>query len=192
MPTDPARFRDKRRKRIRSRQLAFCTGLRHSALVTVRKLRTADYSQQARERLGAAVAEGRVAAGYKFRPPFAKVAQVSLRSLVDIETGKPGAGEANLTAIARALPNWTEDTPREVLEGGPIPPLATETPAEPTRTAHEWSAEERAQMAAMSMDQVMATYGDLRTRSEYVALLWLDEATRIKREQAGHRTPLIP
>lgn len=160
--------------------------------MTVRKLRTADYSQQARERLGAAVAEGRVAAGYKFRPPFAKVAQVSLRSLVDIETGKPGAGEANLTAIARALPNWTEDTPREVLEGGPIPPLATETPAEPTRTAHEWSAEERAQMAAMSMDQVMATYGDLRTRSEYVALLWLDEATRIKREQAGHRTPLIP
>lgn len=89
--------------------------------MTARKLRTADYPDDARKRLGLAVADAREALGFKFRPPFAKHAKIALRSLVDLETGKPGVGEANLKAVARALPNWTEDTPRIILEGGPIP-----------------------------------------------------------------------
>lgn len=84
-------------------------------------MRTADYSQRERQRLGEAVAAARKAAGHKFRPSFAKAADVSLRSLADLETGKPGTGEANLLAIAAALPGWTPATPREILEGGPAP-----------------------------------------------------------------------
>jgi hypothetical protein len=184
------RYRDKRRKRIPTRRLVDCTGLRHSAWVTDRKLRTAEYSQEARTRLGAAVTAARVGAGYKFRPPFAKFAGVSLRSLVDLEQGKPGVGEANLLAVSAALPNWTEDTPRVILEGGPVPPIPTqETDSTPPRTPHEWSADERAQMGAMTMDEVLATYSELRKRSEYFALSWLDEATRVQREKTGHATP---
>lgn len=59
--------------------------------------------------------------GYKFRPAFAKDAKVSLRSLAAVENGEPGVGAANLRAIGRALQGWTEDTPRIILEGGPIP-----------------------------------------------------------------------
>lgn len=93
-----------------------------------KKLRTAEYSQEARNRLAAAVAQAREALGYDFRPGFAKEAGLSLRSLADIETGKPTVGEANLKRVARALPTWDEDTPRVILEGGPIPPNPGRTP----------------------------------------------------------------
>lgn len=39
-----------------------------------------------------------------------------------MEPDAPSVGETVLHAIARALPNWTEDTPRDILEGGLIPP----------------------------------------------------------------------
>lgn len=69
--------------------------------------------------------------GYKFRPAFAREAKVSVRSLAAVENGEPGVGAANLRAIGRALQGWTEDTPRIILEGGPIPSPAADDELSP-------------------------------------------------------------
>lgn len=91
------------------------------------QLRTASYSDEARARLGGAVAKAREAAGYKYRTEFARAAGIkSVRSLEMLEAGEPGVGQSVLFAVGRALPNWTEDTPRVILEGGPIPSTANE------------------------------------------------------------------
>jgi transcriptional regulator with XRE-family HTH domain len=158
--------------------------MRHSANMTARTLRTADYSQDARERLGAAVAAARTALGFKFRPGFAKDAGVSLRSLADIERGKPGVGEANLLTVARALPGWTEDTPREILEGGPVPPAVrrSKRPSE-TPPPREWSAASRARMGAMSGEEILDQARDfIATSGETAAMWWVADVARIKAE----------
>lgn len=93
-------------------------------------MRTANYSYDARKQLGVAVARARAAAGHRWRPSFARAAGIGVRSLELIEQGEPGVGQSVLEAIGRALPNWTEDTPGAILEGGPIPstkPLDDET-----------------------------------------------------------------
>lgn len=131
MNSGTSRYRAKTWRRSNRRrgtqQVVFCTGLRHSACMAPRRrLRTADYPQAARDRLGEAVTRAREAAGHRSRPSFAKTAAVSLRSLAAVEQGEPGVGQSVLYAIGRALPNWTEDTPRIVLDGGPIPPTAAE------------------------------------------------------------------
>jgi hypothetical protein len=159
--------------------------MHHHVDMPARKLRTADYPQVARDRLGAAVADARVALGHKFRPGFAMSAGVSLRSLADIERGKPGVGEVNLLTVARALPGWTEDTPRDILEGGPIPPPPTRRPKRPSETPaqHEWSAESRARILAMSGREIIEQGREfLATSGERAAILWLTEASRIKAE----------
>lgn len=146
-----------------TRGLVFCTNLRHSASVNSSRLRTSDYSDEARIRLGNAVVAGREAIDFKFRPAFAKFAKVSLRSLADLEQGKPGVGETNLRAVARALPNWTKDTPRVILEDGPIPPTGYSLHPEPGSRVlllvarlppHEWTAEDRALIQEMSVDEI--------------------------------------
>lgn len=96
--------------------------MRHYACVTSRTVRTANYSEDARARLGLAVAKAREAAGHKYRTTFARAAEIkSIRSLEMLEAGSPGVGQSILFAVGRALPNWNEDTPRVILEGGPIP-----------------------------------------------------------------------
>jgi hypothetical protein len=86
------------------------------------KLRTATYSQEARDRLAAAVKKAREANGYMYRTTFARDNNIqSIRSLELLEAGKPGVGESILFAIGRALPRWNEDTPRVILEGGDAP-----------------------------------------------------------------------
>lgn len=101
-----------------------CTGVRHHAPVTVLRPHTRRYSEDARTRLGIAVTRAREALGHQFRPSFVEVVHgVGLTSLVKLETGKP-VGPAVYEAVARALPNWTEDTPVTILEGGPVPELA--------------------------------------------------------------------
>jgi hypothetical protein len=105
--------------------VAVCATLRHSARVATRKLRTADYSEEARQRLGTAVAAAREAAGHRWRPSFAKAAGISTRSLTALEIGEPTVGKTALIAVGRALADqgWDEETPRAILEGGPTPPL---------------------------------------------------------------------
>lgn len=98
--------------------------MRHHARMA-RRLRTRDYSPEARERLGDAVTKAREAAGYKWRTEFAKAAGgINVRSIEMLENGEPGVGQTILYAVARALPNWTEDTVRHILEDPdfPIPP----------------------------------------------------------------------
>lgn len=160
--------------------------VRYGALVAGTRPHTREFTPEARVRLGVAVTRAREALGHPRRPSFVKLLTISIRSLVKLEDGDP-VGAAVYEAVARELPGWTEDTPREILEGGPVPPVRAAT-ASVARTPHEWSAAERAQMAAMTMDAVMATYSDLRGRSEYFALSWLAEATRIKTEQAEQGT----
>lgn len=79
-------------------------------------------------RLAEAVAKAREAAGFSTRTAFRKVVDKSIRSINALETGEPTVGQSVLFAVGRALPNWNEDTPRTILEGGPIPPTVAEMP----------------------------------------------------------------
>jgi transcriptional regulator with XRE-family HTH domain len=78
--------------------------------------------------LALAVAKAREAAGYSTRTAFAKAVGKSIRSINALEAGDPTVGQSVLFAVARVLPNWTEDTPKTILEGGPIPPTVAEMP----------------------------------------------------------------
>jgi hypothetical protein len=93
-----------------------------------RTLRTADYSEEARARLGKEIAKARLADGHKWRTTFAAAAGISLRSLSAAEKGEPTVGQATLYAIGRTLRRWTEDTPRAILDGEAIPSTADDEP----------------------------------------------------------------
>lgn len=122
-----------RRKPLVHPHVAPCGSKREHAPVPSRKLSTTNYPTEARVRLGEAVREARNAAGYMFRTTFARDAGIrSIRSLELLEAGDPGVGEAILFKVARALPNWTGDTPRLILEGGSAPSTEPELPPEPT------------------------------------------------------------
>jgi len=97
-----------------------CTTVSHHVSVTGLRPHTKQYDQAAREVLGLAVIRAREAAGYT-RPAFVKISGVGKTSLYKIESGIPVSASV-YEAVARALPRWTEDTPRIVLEDGPIPP----------------------------------------------------------------------
>ncbi|WP_134667898.1 hypothetical protein [Amycolatopsis sp. CFH S0078] len=97
------------------------TVVRYGARVAATRPHTREYSEEARIRLGLAVQRGREAAGHQWRPSFATEANISVRSLVKLEQGKP-VGALVYESAARALPNWTEDTPVQILTGGEIPP----------------------------------------------------------------------
>jgi len=100
--------------------------VRHDAHMSERRPHTKVYSVRARDTLGLAVTRAREAAGHQHRPSFAKEARISVRSLLKLETGEP-VGAQVYESVARALPGWTEDTPRAILDGGQSPPT-TETP----------------------------------------------------------------
>lgn len=113
--------------------MVYCTSMRHYAHMGSRRVRTASYPEEARRRLGDAVAKAREAAGYQYRTEFRRAAGIkSVRSLEMLENGEPGVGQTVLFAVGRLLPGWTEDTPRQILEGGMIPePAADEESAIP-------------------------------------------------------------
>jgi hypothetical protein len=75
--------------------------------------------------LGEAVAQARRAAGHEWRTTFAPEADVGIRSLEAVEAAEATVGVSVLEKIGRALGrhfrDWTADTPRTILEGGPIP-----------------------------------------------------------------------
>ncbi|GHF31138.1 hypothetical protein GCM10017786_76090 [Amycolatopsis deserti] len=134
-----------------------------------RRLRTADYSQEARDNLGEAVTNAREAAGHKFRPSFARAAKISPRSLDAVENGEAGVGGVVLRAIARALPNWDEDTPRAILEGNPPPPTVAERP-EPTYPPDLYERE----LKTETERQIMAVKGE-REESKWKIIFALRE-----------------
>lgn len=120
--------------------------MRDHAVMARRQLRTKDYSEDARKRLGEAVDRARRAAGYRYRTDFVKAHGIkNLRGLEMLEQGQPGVGQAFLLEVAAALPGWNEDTPRAVLEGGEPPELSdSQAPPEaPVEESRGLSDEER-------------------------------------------------
>lgn len=140
MQMTTGRLRGKRRRILHTQQVAPCTGVRHHASMGALRPHTKDYPTDARERLGLAVQRAREAADFPFRPAFAEATGIGMTSLVKLERGKP-VGPLVYETVARQLPDWTEDTPRVILEGGPIPdpaPRATkETEVPDTREMSE-------------------------------------------------------
>lgn len=127
-----ARTRPKVRQRRGSRQLAVCTGVHQPVRVASRLLRTGDYPEEARVRLGEAVTRARIAAGWPGRPEFIGHVGIGLRSLKYLEQGNRSVSAKILDPVAAALPHWTEDTPKEILEGGEPPALAAAVPPKPS------------------------------------------------------------
>lgn len=101
-------------------------------------MRTANYSEEARTRLGNAVAKARREAGHRWRPSFVRATGVGKRSLEAVERAEPVVGISALEDVGRALGkfwrDWNVDTPLIILNGGAIPPLVAlgePTPAPP-------------------------------------------------------------
>lgn len=96
--------------------------MRDHAGVSRRQLRTSNYPPEARVRLGEAVEKARIAACYPTRPAFCRAHGIkNLRGLELLEHGETGVGQKFLFEVARAL-GWDADTPKVILDGGPIPP----------------------------------------------------------------------
>lgn len=137
--------------------------MREHACVATTRLRTANYTEHQRRRLGEAAVQAREAMGLS-RPQFVKAAKaagitLNVRSLELVESGDPGVGQSFLFALGRMIPTWTQDTPRVILEGGKIPALpepgAVRTPAERAESPpYEWSASTRRRLIAMSQREV--------------------------------------
>lgn len=101
------------------------------------QLRTFDYPEGARVRLGKAVEKARISAGHPKRPSFVALVGISLRSLAHLEQADRNVTSVVLYPVANALPNWTIDTPEIILNGGPIPPVAAKPPLLPVNFPEE-------------------------------------------------------
>lgn len=196
MYSGEARYRRKVRKIRRSRQVADCRSLLHTACVTVarRQIRTADYSPEARTRLADAVVKARTAAGFMYRTDLRDAAKeadekLSLRSIQAVERGDPGVGQAVLYAIGRLLPGWNEDTPRVILEGGEIP-VADEVPQLRATPAGPWPTD--AQIIEMSTDDLAGFALKLKSNAgSQAAEDWLFHALSVRRD-ATRRNSTLP
>lgn len=104
--------------------------VRHDVCMPAQRVHTRAFSDEARERLGLAVMRAREASGHPYRPSFARATGLSVRSIVKLEGGEP-VGAPVYEAAARGLPGWDEDTPRVILEGGPIPEAKPQSKPDP-------------------------------------------------------------
>jgi transcriptional regulator with XRE-family HTH domain len=146
---------------------------------------------EARRRLlGDHVRATREAEGHSSQAAFAEVAGISPRSVAKVESGDPSTGRKVFRAIEFAL-GWPRDSAMDYLEDkGPLPVRASPVLAllEPP-VPHEFSADERQKILAMSVDEVLDFARELAQKSQLAALLWLKEATEIK-TQAGNGAPV--
>lgn len=140
--------RQRRRARRHHKSDASCPVVSHHVSVTGLRPHTKAFSQEARDALGIAVMRAREAAGHPFRPTFAEAAGIGKTSLYKLESGIAVSASV-YEAAARVLPNWTEDTPRLILEGEPPPPTtpievpAPDDAADESAVDHtEWSEED--------------------------------------------------
>lgn len=113
---------------------------------------------------------------------------VARRADISIATlGRVRRDEGDLTTdtkygLEEAL-RWTRGSIDAVLAGGA--PTARESVLAPAPARHEWSAEERRKILAMSLDEVISFGQQIkRTSGERAAVLWLHEAMRLKAEAA--------
>lgn len=143
-----------------------------------------------RKRLGEHVRVTREADGYRSRDALAEAANIGVRSVAAVERGEQ-AGRKVLTAIERAL-RWPTGSITAYLDGVAELPAASAA-APTTAPRHEWSADERRKILAMPLDDVIAFGQQIkRTSGERAAVLWLNEAMRIKAEAAAIETEDAP
>lgn len=153
--------------------------MREHAGVARKQLRTSNYSQEARTRLGEAVEAARIAAGYRFRTDFCRAHGIkNLRGLELLEQGKTGVGQAFLYEVADALPNWTRETMRTVLEGGPIPPIKPPLVVEPEPEEEPWTEEDE-----RVYDALVKLVGEGRLRLRVVQAIEEDARKRAGRNE---------
>ena len=128
----------------------------HAAVSPARRLSTTNYSEPQRQRLADAVKKARAAAGYPKRTEFSRAFDINLPSLGLLENAKPGVGESILLAVGRALPTWTEDTPRLILEGGDPPLNVATVPSDgDQREFFEWLRDLRSKLGEEQFFQVI-------------------------------------
>lgn len=159
--------------------------MRQNARMATSRVRTANYSTEARERLGEAALKAREALGFSRPQLIAAAANIGVtlnkKSLELVEKGQPGVGQSFLFALGRFLPNWTEDTAKAILEGEPPPTTGpVEVVTSPVR--HEWSAAERQKMRDMPWTEVREMYELFLEKSRYLAEVWMREVIRVKAE----------
>lgn len=204
MYSGAGRYRRNVRKFRRSRQVADCSGLLHTAVVTVsrKQIRTSDFSPEARGWLADAVVKARTAGSWPYRTDLVDAAKaagekLSLRSLQAVESGDAGVGQAVLYALGRLLPNWTEDTPRAVLEGEPPPPTGRSTIDVNTADDNirvfapkvhddgdDWTPEEVERVRGMSGKEIIAEAQMIaRFSGEEAQLRYLRKAATVKLEK---------
>ncbi len=167
--------------------------MRNHAHVSRRQLRTSNYSAEARIALGKAVEEARTAAGYKFRTDFARAHDIkNTRGLELLENGKTGVGQAFLFEVADALPNWTRETPRLILEGAPPPAVTAASDCAPVDDfPADWTEEEE-QRYVVARETLHAL--KIRHRSEFTRTRWrtwrdeYDKLAEVERSKP-HVTP---
>lgn len=156
--------RKKRRRRRGDGPIVLCAVMSHHERVTARRPHTKLYDKTDRVRLGLSVARAREAAGYPFRPAFEKASGVGSTSLWKLENGDP-VGPLVYEAVARALPGWTEDTPRQILEGAspPEPPAGESAPGEPPKP--------RPEDFESDYEYMLAVYAHLRRSMSHEAVI---------------------
>jgi hypothetical protein len=133
-------LRELQSNRHRHSPIALRQGLPDSASVSPRRTRTADFDQSDRVRLAEAVVVARTAAGWPTTMDLIRAVGRSQRAIYALENGEPTVGQSILQAVGATLgerlQGWHANTPREILEGQPAPPLAplgSRTPAPPSR-----------------------------------------------------------
>lgn len=138
-----------------------------------------------RKLLGQHIKKTRRAAPYRYRSQkaFAEAIDKHETSVAYAETGHERVGDAVYEAIeagldfpagsiAAYLAGHTDELPRSEAKQAPAPGVP-----------HEWSAESRARILAMSVEDIIEMGRQLRvTSGDRPAILWLSEATRIKAE----------
>ena len=122
-----------------------------------RRTRTADYDEAARTRLAEAVVDARRAVGWNSTMDLVRAVGRSQRAIYALEAAEPTVGQSILQAVGAALgahlAGWDANTPRQILNGAPVPPIERRaTPPEPSSDEREediWSDESMLVFAAL-------------------------------------------
>lgn len=101
--------------------------LRDSASVSPRRTRTADYGEADRVRLAEAVVAARTAIGWNSTMDLVRAVGRSQRAIYALEAAEPTVGQSILQAVGATLGvhlvGWDANTPRQILNGNPAPPI---------------------------------------------------------------------
>ncbi|MFD5245068.1 hypothetical protein ACFWIW_11015 [Amycolatopsis sp. NPDC058340] len=143
-----------------------------------------------RKEVGQEIKRARRRKKFKSQKAFAEHIDVHESSVAYAEIGSDRIGESVFEAIEGGI-DWPIGSTQAYIDGTGAPPWTlTPTPAKPPiepRTEmpapHEWSAEARRKILAMSVEDILEFARQIRiTSGDRAAILWLKEASRIKAE----------